>query len=103
MKALTIGLFKTTVSSFVIAILFLMIALYEEKQRNTDLYEQVVSFHKNVIDITTERQMCSHRIDVVELPLFGKVGKKERDLRFRDNMINFFTEKTIRRNQTMAY
>ena len=85
MKALTIGLFKTTVSSFVIAILFLMIALYEEKQRNTDLYAQVVLFHKDVIDMTTERQMCSHRIDVVELPLFGKVRKKERDLRFRDN------------------
>ena len=53
MKVLTLSLFfKSTLSILVLALLFLLNTLYDEKQRNTDLYGQVLSMHEDVIYVT---------------------------------------------------
>ena len=67
MQVLTLSLlFKTTQSLLVLALLFLLLTLYEEKQRNTDLYGQVLSMHEDVIDVTVERQVCRKKIGNTE-------------------------------------
>ena len=75
MKVLTLSLlFKTTLSILVLALLFLLHTLYEEKQRNTDLYGQVLSMHEDVIDMTVERQVCRKNIGKIELPIDERVS-----------------------------
>ena len=75
MKVLTLSLlFKTTLSCLVLTLLFLLNNLYEEKQRNTDLYGQVLSVHEDVIDLTVERQVCRNKVGRVEMPLEDRVS-----------------------------
>ena len=75
MKVLTLSLlFKTSLSCLVLTLLFLLNNLYEEKQRNTDLYGQVLSMHKDVIDVTVERQVCRNKIGRVEMSLDDRVS-----------------------------
>ena len=75
MQVLTLSLlFKTTLSLLVLALLFLLLTLYEEKQRNTDLYGQVLSMHEDVIDVTVERQVCRKKIGRTEMLLDDRVS-----------------------------
>ena len=75
MKVLTLSLlFKTTLSILVLALLFLLHTLYEEKQRNTDLHGQVLSMHEDVIDVTVERQVCRKKIGRTEMLLDDRVS-----------------------------
>ena len=74
MKVLTLSLlFKTSLSCLVLTLLFLLNNLYEEKQRNTDLYGQVLSMHEDVINVTVERQVCRNKIGRVEMSLDDRV------------------------------
>ena len=75
MKVLTLSLlFKTTLSCLVLTLLFLLNNFYEEKQRNTDLYGQVLSMHEDVINVTVERQVCRNKIGRVEMSLDDRVS-----------------------------
>ena len=75
MQVLTLSLlFKTTLSLLVLALLFLLLTLYEEKQQNIDLYGQVLSMHEDVIDVTVERQVCRKKIGRTEMLLDDRVS-----------------------------
>ena len=75
MQVLTLSLlFKTTQSLLVLALLFLLLTLYEEKQRNTDLHGQVLSMHEDVIGVTVERQICRKQIGKTEMLIDDRVS-----------------------------
>ena len=75
MKDLTLSLlFKSTLSLLVLVLLFQFNTLYEEKQRNTYLYGQVMSMHEDVNDVTVERQVCRKKIGRTEMSIDDRVS-----------------------------
>ena len=66
---------KTSKVALTILILYLSTNLFDEKQRNNELYDSVMDVHKEVRTMTSSRQICTKRSDVVDLPFYQKVKR----------------------------
>ena len=64
---------KTSKVALTILILYLSMNLFNEKQRNNELYDSVMDVHEEVRTMTSSRQICTKRSDVVDLPFYQKV------------------------------
>ena len=66
---------KTSKVALTILILYLSMNLFDEKQRNNELYDSVMDVHEEVRTMTSSRQICTKRSDVVDLPFYQKVKR----------------------------